>query len=112
MKHVHETRNYVSFEKWKKDYEDIPYIKQNYKRIHEEIGIPKEAINGGDDFELSPHTTIAVRVFKHGGFYEICLNSQYYLILCSEDWMEDTTEVIEKELYEWCCGEIFESEVK
>ena len=28
-KHVHEVRNKVSFEEWKKDYEDIPYIKEN-----------------------------------------------------------------------------------
>ena len=39
----------ITFQEWKKDYEDIPYIKQNYKKIHEEIGIPKECINGGDD---------------------------------------------------------------
>ena len=44
-KHVHEVRNKVSFEEWKKDYEDIPYIKENYKKIHEDYGIPFECIN-------------------------------------------------------------------
>ena len=41
----------ITFEEWKKDYEDIPYIKQNYKKIHEEHGIPKECINGGEDYK-------------------------------------------------------------
>ena len=107
----------ITFEEWKKDYEDIPYIKQNYKKIHEEHGIPKECINGGENwislknsgelYSISPHTTICVRVFKHGGFYEITLNSKYYLLLGNEDWLEEKTDVIEKELYEWCNGEIF-----
>ena len=118
-KHVHEVRNKVSFEEWKKDYEDIPYIKENYKKIHEDYGIPRECINGGKgkecfreeaNYELSPYTTICVRVFKHGGFYEICLNSQYYLLLGNEDWLEDSPDLIEKELYEWCNGEIFNTE--
>ena len=51
-----------------------------------------------------------VCVFKYGGFYEICLNSQYYLLLGNEDWLEEKTDVIEKELYEWCNGEIFNTE--
>ena len=116
-KHVHEVRNKVSFEEWKKDYEDIPYIKQNYKKIHEEHGIPKECINGGEDYmwldttgEIDKHTTICVRVFKHGGYYEILLNSKYYLVLANEDWLEDSPDLIEKELYEWCNGEIFNME--
>ena len=41
---------------------------------------------------------------------EICLNSQYYLLLENQDWLEDSKEVIEKELYEWCNGEIFNKE--
>ena len=68
----------ITFEQWKKDYEDIPYIKQNYKKIHEEHGIPKECINGGEDImlansegEVDQHTTICVRVFKHGGFLSL-----------------------------------------
>ena len=104
----------ITFEEWKKDYEDIPYIKQNYKKIHEEYGIPKECINGGEGIMLTNsedkihrHTTICVRVFKHGGFYEITLNSKYYLLLGNEDWLEEKPDVIEKELYEWCNGEIF-----
>ena len=118
-KHVHEVRNKVSFEEWKNDYEDIPYIKENYKKIHEDYGIPFECINGGKGkecfreealYELSPYTTICLRVFKHGGFYEICLNSQYYLLLGNEDWLEDSPDLIEKELYEWCNGEIFNTE--
>ena len=118
-KHVHEARNKVSFEEWKKDYEDIPYIKENYKKIHEDYGIPFECINGGKGkecfsedahYELSPYTTICLRVFKYGGFYEICLNSQYYLLLGNEDWLEDSPDLIEKELYEWCNGEIFNME--
>ena len=109
-KHVHAERKKISFPEWRKHYEDIPYIKQNYKKIHEDYGIPKECINGGDNYELSPTTTICVRVFKYGGFYEICLNSQYYLLLGNEDWLEEKTDVIEKELYEWCNGEIFNTE--
>ena len=118
-KHVHEVRNKVSFEEWKKNYEDIPYIKENYKKIHEDYGIPFECINGGKGkecfredayYELSPYTTICLRVFKHGGFYEICLNSQYYLMLGNEDWLEDSPDLIEKELYEWCNGEIFNTD--
>ena len=107
----------ITFEEWKNDYEDIPYIKQNYKKIHEEHGIPKECINGGDDLfnvnsegEVDQHTTICVRVFKHGGYYEILLNSKYYLVLGNEDWLEEKPDVIEKELYEWCNGEIFNTE--
>jgi len=107
----------ITFEEWKKDYEDIPYIKQNYKKIHEEIGIPKECINGGEGImlansegQIDQHTTICVRVFKHGGFYEITLNSKYYLLLGNEDWLEEKTDVIEKELYEWCNGEIFNTD--
>ena len=107
----------ITFEEWKKDYEDIPYIKQNYKKIHEEYGIPKECINGGEGIMLTNsedkihrHTTICVRVFKHGGIYEITLNSKYYLLLGNEDWLEENPDVIEKELYEWCNGEIFNTE--
>ena len=107
----------ITFEEWKKDYEDIPYIKQNYKKIHEDYGIPKESINGGEGImlansegEVDQHTTICVRVFKHGGFYEITLNSKYYLLLANEDWLEEKPDVIEKELYEWCHGEIFNTE--
>ena len=107
----------ITFEQWKKDYEDIPYINQNYKKIHEEHGIPKESINGGEGImlanseeEIDQHTTICVRVFKHGGFYEITLNSKYYLLLGNEDWLEEKPDVIEKELYEWCNGEIFNME--
>ena len=100
----------ITFQEWKKNFEDIPYIKENYKKIHEDYGIPKECINGGDNYELSPTTTICVRVFKYGGFYEIWLNSQYYLLLGNEDWLEEKTDVIEKELYEWCNGEIFNME--
>ena len=107
----------ITFEEWIKDYEDIPYIKQNYKKIHEEHGIPKESINGGEGImlansegEVDQHTTICVRVFKHGGFYEITLNSKYYLLLGNEDWLEEKADVIEKELYEWCNGEIFNME--
>ena len=107
----------ITFEQWKNDYEDIPYIKQNYKKIHEEYGIPKECINGGEGIMLTNsedkihrHTTICVRVFKHGGFYEITLNSKYYLLLGNEDWLEEKPDVIEKELYEWCNGEIFNTE--
>ena len=107
----------ITFEEWKKDYEDIPYIKQNYKKIHEEHGIPKECINGGADYmwldttgEVDQNTTICVRVFKYGGYYEILLNSKYYLVLGNEDWLEDSPDLIEKELYEWCNGEIFNME--
>jgi len=107
----------ITFEEWKKDYEDIPYIKQNYKKIHEEHGIPKESINGGEGImlansegEVDQHTTICVRVFKHGGFYEITLNSKYYLLLANQDWLEEKPDLIEKELYEWCHGEIFNTE--
>ena len=107
----------ITFEEWKKDYEDIPYIKQNYKKIHEEYGIPKECINGGEGIMLTNsedkihrHTTICVRVFKHGGFYEITLNSKYYLLLGNEDWLEEKPDVIEKELYDWCNGEYFNTE--
>ena len=110
MVHVHAERKKISFPEWRKHYEDIPYIKENYKKIHEDYGIPKDCINGGDNYELSPTTTICVRVFKHGGFYEITLNSKYYLLLGNEDWLEEKTDVIEKELYEWCNGEIFNME--
>ena len=60
--------------------------------------------------EVDQNTTICVRVFKHGGYYEILLNSKYYLVLGNEDWLEDSPDLIEKELYEWCNGEIFNME--
>ena len=105
--------NKITFEEWKKDYEDILYIKQNYKKIHEHYRIPKECINGGDDYlwlntkgDVNQNTTIGVRIFKHGGFYEMTLSSKYYLLLGSQDWLVDTTDIIDKELYEWHHGEI------
>ena len=110
----------ITFEEWKKDYEDIPYIKQNYKKIHEEHGIPKEFINGGENwmtlkdsrelYSISPHTTICVRVFLYGGYYEIDHDGFYHLVLENRSWAEEKPDVIEKELYEWCDGEYFNTE--
>ena len=33
----------ITFEEWKKDYEDIPYIKQNYKKSMKNMAFQKNA---------------------------------------------------------------------
>ena len=88
---------FISFKDWVTNFEDIENTKENYPRI-EKVGIPLESIS---------EETKIIRNFNFGGFYEILNNGKYYLCLGNEDWLEDDNKKIENELYNWCCGELF-----
>ena len=100
----------ITFEEWKKNYKDIPFIEENFKELENhgiDVGFMKERM----EYVIYPKIKY-VRVFLYGGYYEIDEEGMYYLILGNEDWCEKTTDVIDKELYEWCNGEIFNTNQK
>ena len=88
---------FISFKDWLTNFEDIENTKENYLKL-EKVGIPLESIS---------EETKIIRNFNFGGFNEILNNGKYYLCLGNEDWLEDDNKKIENELYNWCCGELF-----
>ena len=65
----------LSFEKWKKHYVDVPFIKENYDLL-ESMEVPIDCISPSQ--EIAP--TKNVRVFTFGSWYEILENGDHYFL--------------------------------
>lgn len=95
------TKNtYLSFQEWKKDFFEIENKKEN-RNILLEYGV----INDLSD-NLHCDTTI-IRIYKKGGYLEILNNGLFSVGLDRTTFQNKKLEPIEKELYKWCNGELF-----
>ena len=93
-----ETKNsYVSFQEWKEDFFEVEKKDLN-KEISEKWGVDKEFL-----FE----NTKRIRIYKYGGYLEILNNDLYTVGLERTIYENKEIEPIEKELYKWCNGELF-----
>ena len=88
---------YLSFQEWRKEFFEV-----NKEDLNEEIldkwGIGKEFL-----FE----DTKKIRIYKYGGYLEILNNDLFTVGLERTIYENKEIEPIEKELYKWCNGEIF-----
>ena len=100
----------ITFEEWKKDYKDIPFLEKNFPEM-EDYGVDVAQIEEKNKASIidNPNqcVTKTVRVFLYGGYYEIDNDGFNHLVLENRSWAEEKPDVIEKELYEWCDGEYF-----
>tara|TARA_B100001093_G_scaffold39908_1_gene33953 strand:- start:300 stop:770 length:471 start_codon:yes stop_codon:yes gene_type:complete len=95
------TKNtYLSFQEWRKDFFEVENKKEN-RNILLEYGV----INDLSD-NLHCDTTI-IRIYKKGGYLEILNNGLFSVGLDRTTFQDKKLEPIEKELYKWCNGEIF-----
>ena len=88
---------YLSFQEWKKDFFQIEK-KDLTKEISDKWGVSQEML-----FE----NTKTVRIYKYGGYLEILNNGLFTVGLERTIYENKELEPIEKELYKWCNGEIF-----
>jgi hypothetical protein len=65
----------LSFEKWKNNFYDVPFIKENYNLL-ESMEVDVNCIIPGSD---TGNKTKFIRVFTFGGWFEILDNGDYYL---------------------------------
>ena len=65
----------IAFEQWQKEYQDIPFVKSNFKRLWD-MGCAFEAVLPSQD--ITP--TKYIRVFKNGGWHEILNNGDHYFL--------------------------------
>ena len=92
------TKNtYVSFQEWKEDYFEVEKKDLN-KEISDKWGVDKEFL-----FE----NTKRIRIYKYGGYLEILNNDLFTVGIERTIYENKELEPIEKELYNWCNGEIF-----
>ena len=92
------TKNtYVSFQEWKEDFFEVEK-KDLTKEISDKWGVSQEFL-----FE----DTKTVRIYKFGGYLEILENGLFTVGLERSIYENKEIEPIEKELYKWCNGEIF-----
>ena len=88
---------YLSFQEWRKEFFEV-----NKEDLNEEIldkwGIGKEFL-----FE----DTKRIRIYKYGGYLEILNNDLFTVGLERTIYENKEIEPIEKELYKWCNGEVF-----
>ena len=96
-----ETKNtYVSFQEWRKDYFEVENKKEN-RDILLEYGVIYDL---GDNLQ---DETIRIRIYKEGGHLEILENGLFSVGLDRTTYQDEKLEPIEKELYKWCNGELF-----
>ena len=92
------TKNtYLSFQEWKEEFFEVNKKDLN-KEILDKWGIGKEFL-----FE----DTKKIRIYKYGGYLEILNNDVFSVGLERTIYENKEIEPIEKELYKWCNGEIF-----
>ena len=91
---------YLSFQEWRKDFFEVENKKEN-RNILLEYGVIGHL---GDNLHCD--TTI-IRIYKRGGYLEILNNGLYSVGLERTTYEDEKLEPIEKELYKWCNGEIF-----
>tara|TARA_R100001015_G_C4579868_1_gene136552 strand:+ start:377 stop:871 length:495 start_codon:yes stop_codon:yes gene_type:complete len=93
-----ETKNiYVSFQEWKENFFEIEK-KDLTETISDKWGVAQEML-----FE----DTKTIRIYKKGGYLEILNNGLFTVGLDRSIYENKELEPIEKELYKWCNGEIF-----
>ena len=93
-----ETKNtYISFQEWKEDFFEIEK-KDLTETISDKWGIAQEML-----FE----DTKTIRIYKKGGYLEILNNGLFTVGLDRTIFENKEVEPIEKELYNWCNGELF-----
>ena len=92
------TKNtYLSFQEWKEEFFQIEK-KDLSKEISDKWGVSQEML-----FE----DTKTIRIYKYGGYLEILNNGLFTVGLERTIYENKELEPIEKELYKWCNGEIF-----
>ena len=91
---------YVSFQEWRKDYFEVENKKEN-RDILLEYGVIYDL---GDNLQ---DETIRIRIYKEGGHLEILENGLFSVGLDRTTYQDEKLEPIEKELYKWCNGELF-----
>ena len=92
------TKNtYLSFQEWKEDFFEVNKKDLN-KEISDKHGISKEFLF--DD-------TKKIRIYRYGGYLEILNNGLFTVGLERTIYENKNIEPIEKELYKWCNGELF-----
>ena len=93
-----ETKNtYISFQEWKEDFFQIEK-KDLTKEISDKWGVSQEML-----FE----DTKTIRIYRKGGYLEILDNGLFTVGIDRSIYENKELEPIEKELYKWCNGEIF-----
>jgi len=88
---------YVSFQEWKEDFFQIEK-KDLTEKISDKWGVSQEML-----FE----DTKTIRIYKYGGYLEILNNGLFTVGLDRCIYESKELEKIEKELYKWCNGELF-----
>tara|TARA_R100000773_G_scaffold30909_1_gene26384 strand:+ start:61 stop:525 length:465 start_codon:yes stop_codon:yes gene_type:complete len=88
---------YLSFQEWKEEFFEIEK-KDLTKEISDKWGVSQEML-----FE----DTKTIRIYKYGGYLEILNNKLFTVGLERTIYENKNIEPIEKELYKWCNGEIF-----
>ena len=88
---------YVSFQEWRKDYFEIDK-KDLTEKISDKWGVSQEML-----FE----DTKTIRIYRKGGYLEILENGLFSVGLDRTTYQDEKLEPIEKELYKWCNGELF-----
>ena len=92
------TKNtYLSFQEWKEDFFEVNKKDLN-KEISDKWGVSEEFL-----FE----DTERIRIYKYGGYLEILNNGLFTVGLERTIYENKNIEPIEKELYKWCNGELF-----
>ena len=91
---------YISFQEWKEDYFEVENKKEN-RDILLKYGVIYDL---GDNLH---DETIRIRIYKKGGHLEILENGLFTVGLDRTTYQDEKLEPIEKELYKWCNGEIF-----
>ena len=95
------TKNsYLSFQEWKEDFIEVENKKEN-RNILLKYGVVYDL---GDNLH---DETIRIRIYKKGGHLEILNNGLFSVGLDRTTYENKNIEPIEKELYKWCNGEIF-----
>ena len=95
------TKNtYLSFQEWKDDFLEVENKKEN-RNILLEYGVIGHL---GDNLHCD---TKIIRIYKKGGYLEILNNGIFSVGLERTTYQDEKIEPIEKELYKWCNGEIF-----
>ena len=97
------TKNtYLSFQEWKEDFFEV-----NKKDLEKEGELFKICDKYGISKEFLFEDTERIRIYKYGGYLEILNNGLFTVGLERTIYENKEIEPIEKELYNWCNGEIF-----
>ena len=88
---------YLSFQEWKEDFFQIEK-KDLTEQISDKWGVSQQML-----FE----DTKTIRIYRNGGYLEILNNGLFTVGIERNIYENKELEPIEKELYKWCNGELF-----